>query len=204
MRKLTTSFAVLAVLGWAISAQAGTVNSTWDLSGSTGKTKDTATPATVTANTIMGTMCLTFSNAASTKSSIPHSQSTISMGCFTSTATGSYGPLDATLNAKLQSAVTGLHLSSNGQFGGSASGKFAFTSIGHCGFFCGLVPGDWNASVTKTQMFSATIHLPAQSQYSANGNKYLGSGTVQITPPGGHLISSNSGYHTMHLNAKQN
>lgn len=216
MRRLTTSLFTLLVLGWAPSAEAGTVNSTWDLSRSTAKTKDTTTPSTITANSVMGTMCLTFSNAASTKSSIPHSQSTIALGCLTSTVTGSYLNLQKTVKAKLISTVTGLHLSSNGQLAGSASGRFRFTSLGHCPFFCGVLPGTWTASVTKTNMFSATVHLPAQKYYNAIGyhttgsgcaaqrGKFFRSGTLKITLPNGHLVSSNSGYHTMHLSAKQN
>lgn len=207
MRKLTTTLAVIAVLGWAVSAQAGTINSTWDLSNSSGNTYDTQGGNTIPAGTMAGTLCLTFSNAASTKSSIPRSQSTISMGCLTSTATGTYaGIVQATLKAKLKTAITGLHLSANGSFAGSQTANLQVTETAHCqsAFLCLFAPGSWPSSQVKTNMFTAAVHLPSQVyNHTASSKKVLGSGVAKIASPNSHLVSSQGGYHTMHLQATQ-
>lgn len=227
MRRLSVLIAVVAVLGWAASANAGSVTKQYQVSVAYGASGSaSAGGITIGVDSVMGTLTGKISTPSSTwdGESVPPSSASMHMAGGTITATAMVTGFGWTFQGTVWAAPVGstqCHVGASGKVAGSCSASFDVTTKAHCtGNRCDayFVPGCFAspyASVTHTQMWLAkSVHLGAATfSHTANSAHYLKSFQAKLTPPtdsmtcdGGtapHLASSDSGFHTFHIGAKE-
>lgn len=217
MHKLTSALCLLALIGWAASAHAGTVTQTYtvqNVPNSTGKTVDRKFAfAPFNATSVTGGLTLVFTTANSTfekSDTIPPSVS-IHMTNFSANAKGQRGGFVWTITGSIMAKAAGTTVchvnshtaSSNAIIAASCNAKgFAVTTRAHCSGNCNAfsAPGCWGAtpnSSTHTQMWTTgTVHLGQGTFSHKTGSAhYLKSFQATLSPPIAHNCSSNQGPH---------
>lgn len=236
MRKINFAVALVAVLGWAISAHAGSVTQSWSISdnfGATGNTFVFGFPSPVPTTSVMGTLKVVVTTPNSTfASSVPPSSASVHVVSQKVTANGKATGSGWTVTGSVMAKAAGstmCHIGASGMIAGSCSATFQVRTRAHCTGTHGAgstercstatdVPGNWTAASdahTQTWWTAKSVHLGgATVSHAAGSNHYLKSFQATLIPTAnrvhrflskssGHLASSNPGFHTFHVGAKQ-
>lgn len=224
MRKANLAVAFVAALGWSVAAHAGSVTQSYDIDDAWGASGKTAVHSGIfsiyvnfTAKAIDGTLTATVSTPNSTfTGSVPPSSAYVhvvgnNIQGWGTRASGT-GTTAYTIMGTVMAQAAGstrCHVGASGAIAASCSGTFDVSTWAHCtGSGCATnAVGSWpnGASSVHSQMWQAkSVHLGgATISHGHSSNHFIKSFQVKLTPPGNHLASSNSGYQTFHLGAKQ-
>lgn len=228
MRMIRVAIPLIAIWGWALSAEAGSVTQKYSVSECFGASSTTRGGGlTYSARAVDGSLMVAVSTPNSTfTASVPPASASLHLSGGLLHATGERNGFrwnaQRTVSAIPQGS-TQCHVGASGAIAASCSATFSVVSKLHCtGGRCdaALVPGCFShqtasntASVTHTQMWTAkSIHLGQGKVSNTHDFHYLKSIQLKLVPPSGqtcgggsgpHKASSDTGFHTFHVGARQ-